>query len=143
MKYRFLVLFVLLLSGCGGGDGDTVHELKNDNGSSILVGSWEYIYTSSSCTETYTFTSGNTFSIESLDEAAGGTYTDIEVGGSSARHILELTYTSDNGLSDCNGVSDDDTGLVETKYFEIDSDILNFFSSQTSTIVLQAYTKSP
>ena len=133
----------LLLAGCGGDapPGLASSTSSSGSGSSSLIGTWQYTFPATSCVEKYTFNSAGTFRITSLDEVASGTYTTEQVSGSSSRYTLVLTYTLDNGGADCSGFADFDTGSIDTKYYELDSNKLNFFSSPTSLNIIRTYEK--
>lgn len=82
------------------------------------------------------------FQISDLDEVTGGSYKSEKASGTADRYVLTLTYSYDNGGADCSGVSDFDKGTIETKYYELSSNKLNFYTSASSTGVIKSYTKS-
>jgi hypothetical protein len=112
LKNILLISFaVAFLYGCGGSSGG-----DSSSDTSSIVGHWSYIYPASSCEESYSFNVNGTWSESSLDEVQSGTYTFDETVNAGERHALSIVITSDNGLSDCNGVSSNDTGVTGTVY---------------------------
>jgi hypothetical protein len=87
-----------------------------------IVGTWKYTYPGTQCVETYEFNADGTVNVTSLDEVAAGTYTFEQTVITGDRHFLSYTYTSDNGLPDCNGVSQDNTGDVYEIYTNFTSE---------------------
>ncbi|NRB42687.1 MAG: hypothetical protein HRU20_30165 [Pseudomonadales bacterium] len=95
------------------GLGNTVTYQKN-NLQSIIVGTWNFTYEDTQCTESYTFEADDNFNMTSLDEVASGHYS---VTGDS----VALNITADNGMSDCLGDTFDDTGKLFELLVEIHS----------------------
>jgi hypothetical protein len=115
----FAISVSLLISSCG--DSDSTNDSTNTNS---IIGTWSFIYPSNGCTESYTFNSNGTWTESALDEIQTGTYTFDETINTGERHALSIIITSDNGLSDCNGVSSDATGVSGTVYAEFPSNLI-------------------
>jgi|GEM_PF-3981353 len=127
-------VFMLFLVSCGGG-GSNNTTASSSSGDSI-VGEWLLIYDGSLCEETYDFNSNNAFVINSLDEQVAGEYSVSSVSGNGERKRITLTILTDNGLSDCEGDSTDDSDTVGELFFEIDEDTLYWFETSSSVDVL-------
>src|SRR5690606_6643231 len=110
--------------------------------SSSIVGSWDYTHTGSQCRDIYRFNQSNTFQLQSLDEVATGTYTFTELQAKPSRYQLRMDTVADNGEADCLGISDNDTGVIEILYIEFGNNLLNVFSSPTSTVIVQVLRKT-
>jgi hypothetical protein len=111
LRKLIFILILVFTSGCGSSGNDTGSSITNS-----IVGSWSFIYPSSGCEESYTFNSNGTWSESALDEIQMGTYTFDETVNAGERHSLSIVITSDNGLSDCEGDSSNDTGVSGTVY---------------------------
>jgi len=116
-----LVLITLVLIACGSSGND-----ESDNNTK-LVGSWVLTH-SNECQETTTYLANGTWTNIALDEVQTGSYvfTDIEA---SDRYRLAITIEADNGLPDCDGDSELDTGLS-----------LNIFAGFPSELSMELYT---
>lgn len=117
------------------------NELKTRTTNSI-TGIWSFTYPATQCVETYNFKTDGTFSVTSLDEVAGGTYIFEETVVTGTRHLLSLAITADNGLSDCNGLSEDNSGMNATIYQNHKSaTVIEWFAALEGGSVLGALTK--
>ena len=131
MKKFIVLLFLLSIASCSSSDSSTPQ-------SASIVGTWSFIYPSIQCTETYIFSSNNTFSGVSLDEVFDGTYTFAAQVNSSNRHPLSFTVTSDNQQFDCEGDNANDVGLVVDLFAEFpNATVMNWYlqSSGGSPVV--------
>ncbi len=103
-KIISFTLSISVLIGCGS---------SSDSSSSIeeqLIGSWSYIYPNQ-CEEINVFNSDGTWSVTALDEISSGTFQFVE-NSAGGKHSLTVNILEDNGLADCNGVSEFVTGSV-------------------------------
>ena len=99
---------------------------------SPLAGDWQFTYEGTVCVERYSFNSDMTFTESSLTESTSGVYTYDDSGTGRAK--LDMVITNDNGLSDCNGVSSDDTNDTWTAYVEfLNEDAMRWFRSETGS----------
>jgi len=120
-------------------DSGIGNELKTREKYSI-IGTWQYTYSGSEqCVETFQFNDDGTFEENSLDEVVKGSYTFEDTAVTGERHLLSMTFTSDNGMPDCKGSSEDDTGLKVTLYSNFTSEtVIEWFeeSKGGSSIVV-------
>lgn len=142
MKNLMIPLAVLLLHGCGGGSSSAeIGDRAYSTGEPTLIGQWEYTHDATGCVERFEFVEDGTYTFAALDERINGTF-EQEVSPSNAARIeVTLRVLADNGLSDCEGFSDDDTGDVEVKFIELAQDEFAEFESAVSTTVLKRYSK--
>lgn len=139
MKQVGMLAIALAVSACGGGGGGSP-----DTGSARavdLVGSWKYTDPATRCEDIYTHSSDGTFNYRSLDEAIVGSY-DLTTGvGKYGRTLVALTATQDNGLADCNGISENDaTGAVVDWYVEMPTnDEMHVYEGASDTEVLGVF----
>ncbi len=133
-----ITLVVLPIFGCGGDSG------SGSSTKDSILGKWSYINSTSSCKESYTFNSDGTWSGVSLNEISSGTYTFDSTANSGEKHSLLIIVTSDNGLSDCDGNSTDDTGLTGNLYtlFSNNNTTMEWYLSLTSGTPDHILTKS-
>lgn len=141
---------VLLVAGCGGDaplKGKKAATSASGASSSqggagrSLSGSWTYEFESTGCKETFSFSASGSFTLTSLDEVASGSFTSTQLESNPERYRLSLSYTGDNGLPNCQGISDFKTGSFDTDYFEFGSSVLNFYGSAGSTSISRVYRK--
>jgi hypothetical protein len=134
----YLVLILLLLLGCGSsGNDETI--IKSSNNSK-LVGSWLLTHPNE-CQETTTYLANGTWTNIALDEVQTGSYafTDIVT---SDRYRLAMTVEGDNGLADCDGNSDIDTGRSLTVFALFPSDkSMALYLSESATIPFYRFKK--
>lgn len=117
MKKTLILMFSLMVASCGDSD-------DGDDNSNSIVGSWSYTYPSVQCTEIYSFKADNTFTVTSLDEIYGGTYSLSDDVNSSDRQEFSITITSDNQQADCEGDMESDAGVTAELYIEFVSPIV-------------------
>ena len=135
MRSLLLVLFLsFCLGACGGGgvDGASATTTFNDP----IVGEWLMVYDGTLCEETYDFNADNSFTIESLDERIAGEYTTSAVTGNDDRNRIDLAILTDNGLSDCEGNSVDDSNTQGFLFYEIVGDTFYWFATSSSAVAL-------
>jgi hypothetical protein len=123
-------IFVPASSGITFSDTGVDNTLITTTANSI-VGTWKYTYPASQCVETYEFNANGTVNVTSLDEVVVGTYTFEDRVITDDRHLLSITFTSDNGLPDCNGLSEDNTGLNITSYINFTSAVVEWFNESS------------
>ncbi len=122
MKKLAVLLFSLLIAACSSDDG------SDSTQSASVIGTWSLIVPAVSCTETFVFTSNNTFSGTSLDEVFAGTYVFTTQANTSNRHAFSFTVTSDNQQFDCEGDNADDIGTVFNLFAEFPSEtVMNWY----------------
>lgn len=114
----------LLLTACGGGD--------SDNNQSPIVGSWSRTIEGTGCIVTINFDEKNGLYQTSLDEVLTGTYS-ISDESNNDLYSLSMNVSTDNGLSDCNGESFDDTGEIMTVYVNFSGEFMRIFEAQDTT----------
>lgn len=102
-----------------------------------LVGLWSHAYVSNDCYEAFNFSANGAFDYESMDERITGTYSTS--AGSNGRSLLKLNIQTDNGLSDCDGFSEDDSGGSVQFYYEIANNELNLYENATDTELYDLY----
>lgn len=129
LKYVFIVTFLTLVSACSSSGGGSSSPTTGS-----VVGTWSYIYPSSGCEESYTYNSDGSWSEFSLDEKQSGTYTFDQTANTGGKYSLYMEITSDNGLSDCNGVSVNDTGTKGTVYvlFKNNNTVMEWYLNANS-----------
>ncbi len=131
-----LVLMILVLFGCGSSGND---ESDSNN---KLVGSWVLTHPNE-CQETTTFLADGTWTNIALDEVQTGSYvfTDIEA---SDRYSLAITIEADNGLPDCDGDSELDTGLSVNVFAGFPSELsMELYTSEDGASPFYTFTKQP
>ena len=122
--------------------GSGVGNVLKTRTTNSITGIWSFTYPATQCVETYNFKTDGTFSETSLDEVAGGSYVFEETVVTGTRHLLSLSFTSDNGLSDCNGLSEDDSGLNVTIYQNHQSaTVIEWFSALEGGAAIIVLTK--
>ncbi|MBK1853325.1 hypothetical protein FE845_18440 [Marinobacter sp. 1-4A] len=112
-------VFIPIDSGISFSGSGTGNLLKTTTKNSI-IGIWSYTYPSTQCIESYEFEESGKITVTSLDEVATGYYSFDEKVISGNRHALSFNLTTDNGLPDCSGVSEDNTGLSLNLYISFD-----------------------
>ena len=119
MKKILLIITLFNLAAC---DSETTTTAPT------IEGNWTYTYTGSNCLETHSYNNGSYYGT-SLDEILTGVYqTGVTVNGLIE---LQITFTNDNGLSDCLGLSQDDTGSISQLYYSVTSTSLNYYVNST------------
>jgi len=129
-----LAVLVIFISGCGSSGSDAVD--------SKLVGSWLLTH-ENQCQETTTYHSNGTWTNIALDEIQTGSYTFSDIA-SNDRHSLAVTIEGDNGLADCQGNSELDTGLSVSVFVSFPSDsIMEFYIFEGDASPFFTFTKQP
>lgn len=123
---RFLAgaVCALTLAACGGGGG-------GGGGTTVsLVGTWSYTDPATMCETRVVLNADGTLRATSLDEVLTGTYTLDQAVNSAGRRALTVVVNSDNGGSDCDGDSSDDTG-TDTSYVVIRTNAFDLHPTAT------------
>lgn len=134
-KFALVLLSCVFLISCGGGGSDNATAAVGGP-EDELVGEWLLVYDGTLCEETFVFNSNGSFSIESLDELVSGSYSVSALSGNVDRNRITLTILTDNGLSDCEGDSTDDSNTEGDLYYEITSNTLIFYEFENSSVAL-------
>lgn len=117
MKKICLALFsVILLTACDLGTDEKKEVDKflkeEQRNKSKIFGAWAFVNSDTQCKEIITFESNGDYKSEALDEVKAGFYVYVHESNS-----ISIGITEDNAMSDCNGISDDDSG--ETIRFDV------------------------
>ncbi len=141
MKHGFYI-FILFLVACGGsgGSGDGAGDRVVESVTRSVVGEWKL--DNQSCSEVYIFRDDGTFLINSYDEVISGTYEFGEMVDFGQRHHFEMLFTSDNGLPDCEGDTENDVGLTISVFVGFEgSEKIALYASMTDGVALVTLSK--
>lgn len=111
------VLAAIIATGCTSSQREEIRVALR------IQGGWVVEHPATQCVEEYTFDDNNKFTYKSLTRESRGTYKYPEntftdtAANNMKTYQLELTYTVSNGLADCAGISQMDTG-TETIYVQ-------------------------
>jgi len=95
------------------------------------------------CQETTTYHSNGTWTNIALDEIQTGSYVFTDIAASD-RYSLAVTIEADNGLPDCDGDSELDTGLSVNVFVGFPSDLsMELYISEDDTSPFYTFTKQP
>ena len=137
MKQLIAIIMALSLSACSSDSSNGA--IENE----AIIGTWSFIYPSVQCTETYTFSTDNTFTLTSLDEAHSGTYAFTNESNSSNRHSLSFTVTNDNQQADCEGDNINDVGRVVDIFAEfVTTNQMNWYLQSSGGIPVVTVNKN-
>jgi len=140
LKLILFVFVTVMLFGCGGGGSSSTTEpeqVTND-----IQGVWQFVYDDSLCVETTTFNNDDSFTITSSDTVISGVYDFTSTVDEGARHSLVMTIQTDNGETDCGGVSDISTELPPVYAEFPSSTVLRLYQALTGDNLIQEFTKA-
>lgn len=118
--YKQLAVFAPLmisLIACSDNDmenTDTGPISTSEQANAAILGSWTNTFEDNGCDTTIVYTDTGDFTTKSLDEEQSGQYTLEDVDGAPGIFMLALDIQIDNGLSNCDGDSIEDIGVLET-----------------------------
>tara|TARA_R110001592_G_scaffold361223_1_gene671384 strand:+ start:83 stop:496 length:414 start_codon:yes stop_codon:yes gene_type:complete len=128
----FLAISIIILFGCGSS--------SNKESDSKLVGSWLLTHPNE-CQETTTYNANGTWTNIALDEIQTGSYVFTDLP-SSDRYSLNITVQADNGLADCDGDSELDTGLSLEVFLSFPTESsMELYLFQNDTTPFYSFTK--
>ena len=131
MRQLIVVLLASMLFACSDEGSEEAGGVAGKD--ERLYGKWAFADPNTKCVEEWMFESNGRVTITANEEKITGMYFTDFVENNTVRSSLNFSVTTDNGMPDCEGVSDDDIGFTATIYYETYDDTLALFGDVSST----------